>query len=1256
FLFLTLCFSLLTSAQKPLAKKGFQLFASKNRDPFGTKKAFIKNTGQYDILQTTYNTGKVLYGYEGLGMPVLMTAEGLVQVQRKFIAKEDAEEESNGDKEEKWEAIEKAVTMKWMGANATPQVISEEGVQHHFTYGYLATPAKAFKKLTYKRLYPGIDLHYSFHTSDVAGVEFSFTILPGGNPDVLKWIYSGDVKKITREANGNLSIYSSIDTTILSAPRAYYAGNKAVRVPVEFKINGNTVQFHLPAGYDKRKTLVIDPFISTTSSLTGDNASIAKDIDFDYEGNIYVGGGGSGTILYMLAKYNAGGVLQWTFNGGPIVITGSPNWNFGANYGGFMVDKTSGKTYLSQGWSPAGVRVARLSTAGLFDNYITTPNPVFSEGWRLLWDCNNGNSQMLAAGGGSTSNLGFGVFSPPSLTMTTQAITGLPNFSQDIADAVIDPRNHEMYTIFSHGHTVPNDMYKHKAPYNVADKLWNKSSGFTNILRERNNRPYLAIGPNDNSINTLALNSLYLFYYDGKNLKAFDKATGNVIGTPLITTDTLLRQGGIIADECGNIFVGARQGNIKVYKFDGTVFNDAAAPDLAVAGFTNNNSVYDLGYDDARKMLYACGRGFVASFDIAAYCTQATYQLQLSKNCSALSVSATLFPLPPAGSTLDYNLYANGIQIGTNTTGVFTSLTLGAPYIIKALINKNCSGVQVAADFIMTGPQLSFAKTPACGSNGSLTITATSGSLPYSYSLNGGGFQNSNVFNNLTATTHTVMVKDSLGCISTSPVTIDAGINCVTATVVATDERCSIVDGALTVTAANGIPPYSYSIDGINFQNSAVFNNLGAGNYTVTVKDAANGTVSVAATIISISNNNLRFTSATTDATCADNNGSITATGTGGTTPFEFRIDNGAYQPSGLFANLSAGSHAVTIRDANSCTFSQQVIVPLQNTLTVDAGNTQTVCEGTSVLLNATSNGKEFVWSPSLGITNPNILQPTAAPASNITYYLTAKWGACTAKDSVEIFIKPAPRPLVFDTTICYGQSVVLNATGGVSYAWSPSTYLSNTTVSNPQVIKPASTITYLLHAVGTNNCASVAQVTVTVAYRLQIVAGNDTVAVENEALQLNALDLNNNPAINWLWSPADGLSNPVIRNPVFNSATDKSYLLMAVTPDGCEARDSIHIKVYKYADIFVATGFSPNGDGKNEVLKAVPIGIKQFKYFSVYNRWGQLVFTTSDASKGWDGRIGGQLQNTGVFVWIASGVDFKGRPIEKKGTTVLIR
>jgi gliding motility-associated-like protein len=281
-----------------------------------------------------------------------------------------------------------------------------------------------------------------------------------------------------------------------------------------------------------------------------------------------------------------------------------------------------------------------------------------------------------------------------------------------------------------------------------------------------------------------------------------------------------------------------------------------------------------------------------------------------------------------------------------------------------------------------------------------------------------------------------------------------------------------------------------------------------------------------------------------------------------------------------------------------------------------------------------------------------------AAPVSNATYYLTAKWGPCTAKDSVDIIVKPAPRPFAFDTTICYGQSVVLNATGGVSYTWSPSTYLSSTTVSNPQVVKPASTITYLLNAVGVNNCAAVtpARVTVTVAYRLRIVAGNDTLAVENEALQLNALDLNNNTAVNWLWSPADGLSNAIIPNPVFTSATDKSYLLTAVTPDGCEARDSIYIKVYKYADIFVATGFSPNGDGKNEVLKAVPVGIKQFKKFSVYNRWGQIVFTTSNAAKGWDGKIGGQLQNTAVFVWIASGVDYKGRYIERKGTSVLIR
>ena len=89
---------------------------------------------------------------------------------------------------------------------------------------------------------------------------------------------------------------------------------------------------------------------------------------------------------------------------------------------------------------------------------------------------------------------------------------------------------------------------------------------------------------------------------------------------------------------------------------------------------------------------------------------------------------------------------------------------------------------------------------------------------------------------------------------------------------------------------------------------------------------------------------------------------------------------------------------------------------------------------------------------------------------------------------------------------------------------------------------------------------------------------------------------------------------------------------------------------------IYVPTGFTPNGDGLNDLLKVVPYGIKEFKHFTLYNRWGELVFRTTDPAKGWDGRINGKDQDTGVCVWVAEAVDFSDKLISIKGTTTLIR
>jgi gliding motility-associated-like protein len=91
-------------------------------------------------------------------------------------------------------------------------------------------------------------------------------------------------------------------------------------------------------------------------------------------------------------------------------------------------------------------------------------------------------------------------------------------------------------------------------------------------------------------------------------------------------------------------------------------------------------------------------------------------------------------------------------------------------------------------------------------------------------------------------------------------------------------------------------------------------------------------------------------------------------------------------------------------------------------------------------------------------------------------------------------------------------------------------------------------------------------------------------------------------------------------------------------------------------ADIYVPTAFTPNSDGRNDLLKPVLAGIKELRYFRVYNRWGQLLFETKSEQRGWDGTIQGRRQATEVVVWIAEGLGDDGKVYTKKGTCVLVR
>ena len=82
---------------------------------------------------------------------------------------------------------------------------------------------------------------------------------------------------------------------------------------------------------------------------------------------------------------------------------------------------------------------------------------------------------------------------------------------------------------------------------------------------------------------------------------------------------------------------------------------------------------------------------------------------------------------------------------------------------------------------------------------------------------------------------------------------------------------------------------------------------------------------------------------------------------------------------------------------------------------------------------------------------------------------------------------------------------------------------------------------------------------------------------------------------------------------------------------------------------------FSPNGDGKNDRLEIYLVGIKIFNFFKVYNRWGQLLFQTTNPQAGWDGRYLGVLQPVGTYIWQVEGLDIDGKIMRRSGSTILI-
>ncbi|WP_255492086.1 PKD domain-containing protein [Chitinophaga sp. Cy-1792] len=166
--------------------------------------------------------------------------------------------------------------------------------------------------------------------------------------------------------------------------------------------------------------------------------------------------------------------------------------------------------------------------------------------------------------------------------------------------------------------------------------------------------------------------------------------------------------------------------------------------------------------------------------------------------------------------------------------------------------------------------------------------------------------------------------------------------------------------------------------------------------------------------------------------------------------------------------------------------------------------------------------------------------------------------------------------------------------------------------------------------------------------------AGKDTIIAVGQPLQLQAGWTQ--PGVTYHWQPATGLSDPYSDHPVAYLQSDQTYGLTLTSPEGCTATDFIHIKVYTGPEFYVPNAFTPNNDGRNDVFRAIAPGVQHLDFFCVWNRWGQLVFKSTDLPGGWDGTVRGQPAPADTYVWMVEGVDYLGRRFSRKGTVTLIR
>ncbi len=603
--------------------------------------------------------------------------------------------------------------------------------------------------------------------------------------------------------------------------------------------------------------------------------------------------------------------------------------------------------------------------------------------------------------------------------------------------------------------------------------------------------------------------------------------------------------------------------------------------------------------------------------------------------------------------TLIYNWNGNNIIYGNNSNTATINPTQNTSYILWYQNQHGCSNtdtVNVNVENIFFSNDSIIDNKCYGDCNGEIYVSV-SASLPYNINWNNGG--SGNYQTNLCTGNYSLTVSDNIGCNDSinlqisQPTEIDAQITNII------DASCNGLQsntGSASVNVSGGTPGYYYLwSDG---QNTNTADSLYAGNYSVTVTDN-NGCDTILSVYIT-DQSNLEIQTQSTSALCyGDCNGSaIVNITTQSLPPYQFNWSNG--QTSQNINNLCSGYYQVTVIDNNNCIRTNEVFVAQPQQLAANISNTNIICYGDSciVYVQNTTGGNppyDYIWNN--GTTNDSIY--TFAGSG---YVIVTDTNNCT---DTTLFNISQPDSIYFDTSItdlscyesCNGMAKI-NMHGGVppyTYHWSTGTTIDS--------IYNVCSGNYKLTVSDALGCSNIVNFNIGISsYVPPVNITTDNYYIYNG--QSTNLYTNTNYPY-YFWSPSGSLNTTKQPNVIASPSETTTYLVKIIDKYGCSNTDTITIFVNDLICnepyIYVPNAFTPNNDGKNDILYVYGNIIDDL-YFAIYDRWGELIFVTTDINKGWDGTYKGKPEDPAVFVYYLRATCINKQTFIKKGNITLIR